>query len=244
MARKFGVSGANRDPLAYTSDRLAIVPTVEFGRDPTNADNAYPVQTIARNSVTLEEFILTGIDSTGGIWKKFVGAGTGGSMVFISKEAASSSSVIDFTSGITSAFQHYVVYITEAACATDAANFRIRFSNDGGATFETSNYNTAGVTINNNPTVTSSGSAMVLNQDVGNDVDENFALEVHILNPEDATKFTSVYSNGMKINTVGTVGSSAGGGQYEVNETIDAFRFLMSSGDIVKGDFILYGISE
>ena len=165
-------------------------------------------------------------------------------MTFISKATASSSSVIDFTSGITSSFQHYVVYITEAACTVDAANFRIRFSNDGGATFETSNYATAGVTINANPTVTSSGSAMVLNQDQGNDVDENFSLEVHVLNPEDATKFTSVYSNGIKMNTVGTVGSSSGGGQYQVTETIDAFRFLMSSGDLVKGDFILYGISE
>ncbi len=77
MARKFGNPPAQQDPLAYTDVGLATTPTVDFkNRNPGILDKGFPIQTIGRNSVTLDEFILVGFNSSGAIWVKFTG-GTG-----------------------------------------------------------------------------------------------------------------------------------------------------------------------
>ena len=74
MARKFGNPPANIDPLAYTNVRLAGTPTVDFKkRDPNNLDKDFPIQTIGRNSQTLDEWILVGFNASGANWVKFVG---------------------------------------------------------------------------------------------------------------------------------------------------------------------------
>ncbi len=86
MARKFGTPPANRDPLAYTDIRLAGTPTVDFlKRDPTNLDKNFPIQTIGRNSVTMDEWILVGFNSAGAIWVKFVGGS--GDVITLSDDA-------------------------------------------------------------------------------------------------------------------------------------------------------------
>lgn len=86
MARKFGNPPAHRDPLAYTDVRLANTPTVDFKeRDPNNLDKNYPIQTIGRNSTTMDEWILVGFNSSGAIWVKFVGGG--GDVITLSDDA-------------------------------------------------------------------------------------------------------------------------------------------------------------
>ena len=59
-----------------------------------------------------------------------------GDLVFISKQTASSSASISFTSGIDSTYKEYVFYFVNMHPATDGADFTFNMSTDSG-----SNYN-------------------------------------------------------------------------------------------------------
>ena len=59
----------------------------------------------------------------------------GGSMVLISTQTASSSSTIDFTSGIDSTYKEYIFKFIDIHPATDGAEFTINFSTDSGSSF-------------------------------------------------------------------------------------------------------------
>jgi hypothetical protein len=61
---------------------------------------------------------------------------SGGALNLISTQTASASATIDFTSGIDSTYDSYVFKFINIHPATDAAEFQVNFSTDGG-----SNYN-------------------------------------------------------------------------------------------------------
>ena len=61
---------------------------------------------------------------------------TGGALNLISTQTASSSSTIDFTSGIDSTYKEYIFKFYDIHPATDNVDFKFNMSADGG-----SNYN-------------------------------------------------------------------------------------------------------
>jgi len=66
-----------------------------------------------------------------------------GDLVFISKQTASSSASISFTSGIDSTYKEYVFYFVNMHPATNSVQFTFNGSTDGG-----SNYNVTKTTTN------------------------------------------------------------------------------------------------
>ncbi len=59
-----------------------------------------------------------------------------GNLIFISKQTASSSSSVSFTSGIDSTYKEYIFYFNNIHPSTDDTNFQFNLSTDSG-----SNYN-------------------------------------------------------------------------------------------------------
>src|SRR5210317_2422521 len=64
-------------------------------------------------------------------------SGFGGSLKFISKQTASSSASISFTSGIDSTYKEYVFYLVNIHPQTDQVDTQFQASTDGGLNYNT-----------------------------------------------------------------------------------------------------------
>ena len=182
-----------------------------------------------------------------------------GSMVFIKKLTASSSSTLSFVDGssdvtLDSTFKEYLFTFKDIHPATDNVHFTFQGNAAGGSGF--------------NETITSStfyyqndegdsdtelayeagsdqaqGTAFQrLGHSVGNDNDQCIVGSLHLFNPSSTTfvkhfigvtniYHTSNYSVGLRT-----------GGYFNTTSAIDEIQFKFSSGNIDAGDICLYGI--
>ena len=184
------------------------------------------------------------------------GSVSGGSMVFISKQTASSSATISFTSGIDSTYKEYVFTFKNIHPATDQAQFSFQVD--------------TGTNTNYNQTITStfyrayhledgsqSGLGYVTGDDqaqgtgfqvlshsgtVGNANDENLAGHLHLFNPSSST-FVKHFLSRTSANHEGNYEiDSFCAGYVNTTTALTRVQFKMSSGNIDAGDICLYGI--
>ena len=178
-----------------------------------------------------------------------------GSLVFISKQTASSSATISFTSGIDSTYKEYIFYFVNMHPATDNVDFRFQANRVGGSGY--------------NETITSStfqayheenGSSAVLQyradydqaqgtafqllgNTCGNGNDESISGYLHIFNPSSTTfvkhfvaRTNTYYYGDITIDLYSA-------GYFNVESALDEFQFKFSSGNIDSGDILLFGLS-
>jgi len=179
-----------------------------------------------------------------------------GELKFISKQTASSSASISFTSGIDSTYKEYVFYFVNIHPQTDDVRFEFNMSTDGG-----SNYNVTKTTTTFRAYHNESDSASALTYDTGrdqaqetgfqrifleqcgNDNDQNGGGYLHLFNPSSTTfvKHFICVTNHNQHNDYNNNGFLAGYGN--TTNSIDAIKFQMSSGNIDSGDILLYGVN-
>ena len=179
-----------------------------------------------------------------------------GSMVFISKQTASSSATISFTSGIDSTYKEYLFTFKNIHPETDQAQFSFQVD--------------TGTNTNYNQTITStffrayhledgsqSGFGYVDSDDqaqgtgfqvlshsgtVGNANDENLAGYLHLFNPSSST-FVKHFVGRTSANHEGNYEiDSSCAGYVNTTTALTRVQFKMSSGNIDAGDICLYGI--
>jgi len=182
-------------------------------------------------------------------------SGFGGSLKFISKQTASSSSSINFTSGIDSSFNEYIFYFISMHPATDLVSFQFNMSTDGG-----SNYNVTKTTTffrayqtetggSNNleyyaaSDLAQSTSDQILCQAGGNANDEGVSGYLHLFNPSSTTFSKQFIATGLTASLNQTQQQFHVGGYGNTTSAVNAVRFQMSSGNIDSGDIILLGVS-
>lgn len=78
MAQQFGIAPKQIVELAYTGPDLNLTPVTEAARDPATADKNYPIDCFWRNNVSRDLFFLSGFNSTGALWVKFLSSATVG----------------------------------------------------------------------------------------------------------------------------------------------------------------------
>ena len=182
---------------------------------------------------------------------------SGGSMNLISTQTASSSSTIDFTSGIDSTYDEYVFKFYNIHPATDGSQFT--FQADTGTntnynqTITSTHFRTyhneagteAGVGYNLQDDQAQGTAFQVLAHDgtVGNANDENLNGTLHIFNPSSSVfikhfmAFTSANHSGeYQI-------QSFPAGYFNTTTALTRFRFKFASGNIDSGVIKLYGVS-
>ena len=180
---------------------------------------------------------------------------SGGALNLISTQTASSSSTIDFTSGIDSTYKEYIFKFINIHPATD----------DVDLTFQVD----TGTNTNYNQTITSTtfqvyhpeddssttleyktnrdqaqGTAFQpLCQDIGNANDESMSGYLHLYNPSDTTFVkhfmgigTNVYSGDASIQIYSA-------GYINTTTAITRVQFKMDSGNIDSGTIKLYGVT-
>ena len=176
----------------------------------------------------------------------------GGAWNFISKQTASSSATISFTSGIDSTYKEYLFTFNNIHASTQA-HFQVNFSIDSG-----SNYNVSKTTSfffashNEGDSATSLSyqdghdivgtGAHSLGLSFSSDTDAGGAGYMHLYDPGNATfakhfiAVTGGFTDSDYYNTNYTTG------YVNTTSAVDAVQFSMASGNIDAGDICLYGI--
>ena len=162
---------------------------------------------------------------------------------------ASSTATIDFS--LTGSYEHYVVVMDHIIPATDGADMYLRVSDDGGSTFETTNYAySCSEAINSTHQFSDSGSGStgteiklnVAAGSVGNVTGENCSGIVHILT--NATGHPHVFGRLGGRRSDGFIFNSTVYGTWSTATAITGIQFLASSGNISTGHYTLYGLAR
>ena len=171
----------------------------------------------------------------------------GGSLELIESQTITNSTG-DFTNIHENEYKvHFATYhnMTMASPSGNQIPF-YRLSNDGGSSYESSNYNSGGVfgtTDSNSGVITqrTTYGHLGLNQQ-GN---HSWHGYVYFYMLGDSTKYsysTFLYGGNYSVNS--SHARVLGGSSYEVKETINAIRFGIDSGTTISGTISLYGVKH
>ena len=182
-------------------------------------------------------------------------SGFGGSLVFLSKQTASSSSTVNFTSGIDSTYKEYLFTFNNIHPSASTSYFQFNMSTDGG-----SNYNVAKTTTwfqsyhaeNDSFSGLSYNGARDLAQGTGyqdisttmtTNSDLSLSGQMQLFNPSSTTfvKHFIIRANHMTDNPASNDSFCAGYGN--TTNSVNAISFRMDTGNIDSGDICLYGIA-
>ena len=179
---------------------------------------------------------------------------SGGAMTLLSTQTASSSSTIDFTSGIDSTYKEYVFKFIDVHPATDNVYLSFQGNAAGGSGFDetiTSTFFRAGHKEDGSDEFLSYDASndqgqgtgfQNITRNIGNGNDECGAGYLHLFNPSSTTFVkhfiakTHIYYSG-DYSYVTNIG-----GYFNTTSAIDEIQFKMSSGNIDAGTIQLFGI--
>lgn len=167
----------------------------------------------------------------------------GGSLEFIT-EATASSSTIDFVDKFTGYDIHKIELIN--CVPTTQTEFGIRFSNDSGSTYETTNYQFANQRIGSVSEKRSTSQATIrLGGDTTTGSTEGFSGYFYIYNANNSSKYTFITSHFTMLQGA-TYLAEYGGGVYAVAETVNGIRIgqQTTASAFTSGTAKLYGVKK
>jgi len=178
-----------------------------------------------------------------------------GNLVFISKQTASSSASVSFTSGIDSTYKEYIFYFNNIHPATDNVRFEMNMSSDGGSNYNVTKTTTFFQTWHNEADTettleyaTSSDLAQStgnqrFNNGLGNDNDQSISGTLHLFDPSNTTFVKHFISNFNQVYYTDYSMNMFVAGYGNTTSAIDAVQFSMSSGNIDAGEITLFGVA-
>jgi len=186
------------------------------------------------------------------------GAG-GGSMNFIKKLTASSSSTLSFVDGassvvLDSTYKEYMFIFNNIHPATNNANFTFNMSIDSGSNYNIDKTTTffyayhdeggssTALQYRTDYDITGTGFA-ILSAEVGNANDECSSGYLHLFNPSSTTFVKHFISRASHYQGSDYMIDNNTAGYGNTTSAVDAVQFKMSSGNIDAGTITLYGIS-
>ena len=187
------------------------------------------------------------------------GAG-GGSINFIKKLTASSSSTLSFVDGsdgvvLDSTYKEYLFTFNNIHPSANQPDFQFNFSIDGGSNYNVTKTTTTFYAIHseNDATATLSYHAAFdlaqntayqgLAGSVGNTSDESVSGIFRLFNPSSTTFVKHYITENQYYNNNTYSQIIYGAGYGNTTSAVDAIQFKMSTGNIDAGDICLYGIS-
>ena len=178
----------------------------------------------------------------------------GGAMTFISKQTASSSSTISFTSGIDSTYKEYIFHFNNIHPATDNAEFSFQGNAAGGSGYNETITSTQFETYH-----TEDGSSTSLAYKTARDQAQGTGFQtlslpthendngasgfLHLFNPSSTTFVKHFIAKVQTVNSDTYCTCNFTAGYFNTTSAIDEIQFKMSSGNIDAGTITLYGIN-
>jgi hypothetical protein len=181
---------------------------------------------------------------------------SGSSLVLISTVTASSSSTVEFTSGIDSTYKEYQVHYIDVHPASDNQNFQVNFR-DGSSAYDatkTSTFFTAQHKEDDSATNLAYSTGNDIAQGTGfqtlayavtNDNDGSVSGKLKLFDPSNTTFVKHFISRANAMVDDGGIQTTDFyvAGYCNVTAAIDGIQFKFASGNIDAGTFKLYGVS-
>ena len=181
---------------------------------------------------------------------------TGSSLVLISTVTASSSSTVEFTSGIDSTYKEYQIHYIDVHAANNDTDLTINFR-DGSTAYDatkTTTFFTAHHGEDDSPATLQYSTGNDLAQSTGvknlayavtNDNDGSVSGTLHLFDPSSTTfvKHFISTANGMVDDGGIMTNNFYVAGYCNTTTAIDGVQFKFDSGNIDAGTFKLYGVS-
>lgn len=175
--------------------------------------------------------------------KDFEQFGGGGGLEFIESQTASNSPEITFT-GLNSHFRYFLTY-SSVRPSSDGAVLFLRMSNDGGATFVSSGYESGFLNNSYNSTtinITTSTGAWSISGDSDAASANNTINGSFYISPRNSSQpwvnGSASYASTSGVTKFGTFGGRGGGANF------DSLQFAFTSGNILDGQFVIYGMVD
>ena len=171
-------------------------------------------------------------------------------MTLVSTTVASNQATVDLTAGLSSAYKWMKIVATGIQLANNGGQaLWMRFSNDGGLTYDTGNnysYNEQffGSDSNNDWNRSSADGKILVMLPYPDSVTatNSGSLEIDLYNVNSASMFTTMQGL-VTANQVAVNYSIRFSGSYNIVTTTSAIRFLGANGNIIAGNFYLYGVN-
>lgn len=172
----------------------------------------------------------------------------GSSLTLIQSQVASGAATVDFTTGITSTYDEFVVTLTNVVPQTDNTSLYMRVSVDGGSNYlATAEYAYAINQVTTgaaNSAAGSTGTAQFLvSSGLGTGTGEVLNGELRLHNLANATVYKGAFGSGHIYDQTPEHFTWTAGCTFKTTSAVNAIRFLMSSGNI-SGTFTLYGVRK
>ena len=173
---------------------------------------------------------------------------TPGELQLIETQTASGVSSVNFTNIQGNVYDVHFITCNDIDSSTDNEELQVRFSNDGGSSFESSNYEYAvqsGDAVGNfNEFKSTSGSYIDwIAGNGGSDANELHNAYIYLYNLNDSAKYSFATYHSMSMDTTPEGFMTYGSAVYKVTETIDAVQIFPNSGN-VSCTANLYGIKQ
>jgi hypothetical protein len=181
---------------------------------------------------------------------------SGGTLILLSTQTASSSATISFTTGLDSTYDQYIFKFINIHPATNSVEFQFNMSTDGGSNYnvtKTSTFfysfqneagNQTGLQYAADNDLAQSTAFQDLSRDTGNTNDENCSGSLSLFNPSSTTYVKHFIANTSDyvINDYNRNTFIAGYGN--TTSAVNAIQFKFSSGNIDDGIIKMYGVRK
>lgn len=167
--------------------------------------------------------------------------------ILIQTQTASGATVLDFTTGISSTYDQYVLRVTDLSVATDNCNVLMRFSTDGGSSFiSAASYvwnqilTTDGV---NGATSGIGDTALRLITGQANTASIYCGGEIRFSGLS-GSRYKGFNSDFTYARSGSNIATSIVGGWIANTTAVNAIRILLGGGTTFSGKFSLYGLTK
>ena len=176
--------------------------------------------------------------------------GGGGALVLLEQYTASNSASLDFTTCISATYDEYLVEFVNVTPATNGAALWLRVSTDGGLTYDAGagRYSWGGLFVVNNASAGQGSDADTKMMACGS-ISSTLATggvcgSLRLLSPGSTSINKQIVSDvGCSSTTnAGKMSTQRYQGAYLQTTAVNAFQFLMSTGNIATGTIRVYGI--
>ena len=203
--------------------------------------------TFSGATVTFTNAVAVGSLTVGG---SPVSGGAG--WVLLDTQTASSSSALNFTTGLSSTYSAYVFVLVNVLPSSNFAALWAQTSTDGGSSYASTSgdyvYGMAGISAGsgafNQGNATTATSIVLTTSSVLNDAASGgVSGSVYVYAPSSTSVYKQfTYQTVSSATSSVEMYSSSGAGSRKSTSAINAIRFLFSSGDITSGTIRLYGL--
>ena len=182
-----------------------------------------------------------------------------GSMVFIKKQTASSSSTIDFVDGtsdvvLDDTYKEYLFTFNNLHVSASSTELRFQASTNTGSSYGVATTTTAFMAEQGESDDPSLGyrtgsdhaqdtGTIQLSENFGNDNDQSGSGYMHLFNPSSTTFVKHFIAQIHSSHSLDYADHSFKAGYVNTASAVDAIQFSMGSGNIEAGDICLYGIN-